>query len=75
MAISKKRLEKAGQCHLDNDIGRSEAKQKNEHIGDGVLVSLKKGMANKQAVRLPKKTIQEAEIMLLYRGSQKAVWS
>ena len=45
------------QCHLDKDIAGSGATQRNEHIGSGVLISLKKGIANKQAECLLKKAL------------------
>ncbi len=40
---------------------KGETTQRNEHIGDGVLIFLKKGMANKQTMRLPKKSYAKSK--------------
>lgn len=43
--------------------------RRNEHIGDGVLVFLKNGMAKRQTTVCQKNTIQTKKIMLLCKGS------
>ena len=42
---------------------------RNEHIGNGVLIFMKKGMAKEQTEVCRKNTIQTKKIMLLCKGS------